>query len=116
VDGERSVVRRRTRSQHDVARRVSFNARQPSVERHHGDGRHEGTQWRRTASGSPRGRRRSCHDATRASSTRSMNVDHLARQHATSVEHLRRVSMAVRQLTDAGKCAQLFPLLFIIVA
>ena len=109
AEGKRSEVRRRTRSERDIARRVSFNSRpqQPvesSFERRHRDCRQEGTWGRRTASGSPRGRRRCCENPTRASSTRSVNADHLSTaQPGTSSEHLRRVALAVRQLTDLGE-------------
>ena len=110
LDGQRLAVRRRTHSERDLAHRESFTARprQPaqSVERLHLDDWQEGTRGRRAASGSPRGRRRSCHDPSRGSSTRNVNVDHLSTSRpAASSEHLRRVALVVRQLTDSGKTA-----------
>ena len=97
MDVKRSA-RRRAHSARELDRRMSVTSgrRLPSpssVERHRDD------RGRRAASGSPRDRQRICRDPTKSSSTRSMNVDH----HGTSSEHLRRVSLAVRQLADIGE-------------
>ena len=111
MEGKRSEVHGRTRSEHDLARRVSFSSRRrqstPSSAERNGSGRQEGTRCRRAASGSPRGRIHIFRERTRALSTRSVNVDHHSTQQNTSSEHLRRVALAVRQLTDIGKCVSL---------
>ena len=101
LDSGRSVVRRRTRSERDLVNRASINTRRQlrqstasSVERHRRGGR--------AASGSSGDRRRGSRDPSRAVSTRSVNADHLSTRRSTSSEHLRRVALAVRQLTDSG--------------
>jgi len=101
LDSGRSVVRRRTRSERDLVNRASINTRRQlrqstasSVERHRRGGR--------AASGSSGDRRRASHGPPRAVSTRSVNVEHLSTRRSTSSEHLRRVALAVRQLTDSG--------------
>ena len=104
---ERSVVRRRrTRSARDLARRESRRRSSPSSVEHRHDGRRLGTGGRRATSGSPRGRKRaSCDSARAASSKRSVN--RLSTQQSSSLDNLRRVALAVRQLANIGKCYHL---------